>query len=554
VARPPHFHVSRVFLHTVKTLKAIAVLALAGSLPVAWHFVKPPDASRSAGPPPGHTDRLEKLPDFDSRQSAALFVGVREFSDKDMIEVPYAVDDAIDQAYAFVLSPNIRLVPPNRTILAIAGAPQKPESAQRLSQLREAGVKIHSARTDSDLIKFLQKQSTLAGPAGIMIASFASHGFTQDGHSYVLASDSTFDQVALAVPLLSIFDIVAQSKALRSLVLIDACRDRIDRNRAGSGDERTRARLMEKTQGQVIFYAAASGQYAYDDPVHRNGVFTKALLDGLQCGAAGKIVTASTLHTFVERRVRAWLKENHKPVTNPATQFSFEGRALNMPLAGCSDDPPWSNPTRVAIKDRLLTVYEKDDVLWHQPAAANSHATIADLNGDERNEVLFGDPNGTVTAFDADQKKLWSADAQMRVPMALHALFATRFRSEKGDSVIALWRDPTAKTSRLAAIDANGRFRTHYDFPSFVTEIFLERQSGRSDPRVIATTADSFFIFKPKSLQKPEFHEEIGRIKSLAVEDQDGDGDNDIVLKTARGSRMYDFNGNAPTRNAKKQR
>jgi hypothetical protein len=41
--------------------------------------------------------------DFDPQYSAALFVGVRDFTDVTLAPVPYALDDAVDLAYEFAI-------------------------------------------------------------------------------------------------------------------------------------------------------------------------------------------------------------------------------------------------------------------------------------------------------------------------------------------------------------------------------------------------------------------------------------------------------------------
>ncbi len=70
-------------------------------------------------------------------ESAALFVGVREFTyDETLSDVPYAVDDAVDLAYAVAFDGKPRLVDTTRVILALSGEPQKPQSRRKLEQLR----------------------------------------------------------------------------------------------------------------------------------------------------------------------------------------------------------------------------------------------------------------------------------------------------------------------------------------------------------------------------------------------------------------------------------
>ncbi|NJL29938.1 MAG: hypothetical protein HC897_19600 [Thermoanaerobaculia bacterium] len=75
---------------------------------------------------------------FDPADSAGLFVGVSHFEDPRFAPVPFAVDDAVD--LAFVFSVELGLIRPERCVLALAGEPCKPQSAERLARLLAAGA------------------------------------------------------------------------------------------------------------------------------------------------------------------------------------------------------------------------------------------------------------------------------------------------------------------------------------------------------------------------------------------------------------------------------
>lgn len=81
---------------------------------------------------------------FDPSASAGVFVGVSQFEDSRIHEVPFAVDDAVDLAHLFALE--LGLVAPNRSVLALAGEPKKPGSVERLKRLLEQGARRTGAR------------------------------------------------------------------------------------------------------------------------------------------------------------------------------------------------------------------------------------------------------------------------------------------------------------------------------------------------------------------------------------------------------------------------
>jgi hypothetical protein len=275
-------------------------------------------------------------------ESAALFVGVRYFPyDPRLTEVKYAVDDAVDLAYVLAVDGETHLVPPERVVLALSGQPQKPKSQQNLDALISAGASVHTAG-QSDILTLLESQSRAVGRNGILIVAFATHGISEDGTQYLLTAESLVQHRETAIAESKVRDIITRAGVPRSIILLDACRQNLTSDRAGVPDPRSAAaalrRVMGDVNGQVVFSAAAAGEYAYDDDVRRNGVFTAAVIDGLRCGASTDsrgFVTVETLSSYVEERVLSWVQKHRDPTVRRATQLQFEGRAKSMPLATC---------------------------------------------------------------------------------------------------------------------------------------------------------------------------------------------------------------------------
>lgn len=290
-------------------------------------------------------------PAFDPAQSVALFVGIRSFRDDETLQnVPYAVDDAIDLAYVFALDPRVALVRPNRVALALSDQnPRKDLSKRRLAELKKNGATVVTA-SQSQILKILNRQAGLAGADGIFIVSFATHGFSDDGAQWLLAANSLFREHNTAIPAARVLDIVAASNATRSLILIDTCRERVQKDRSTVPEPAAAAALIQRmglTAGQVVLYGAAAGRWAYDDDVRQNGVFTGAVLDALQCRTGfdpGGVLTVNELSDAVERNVLRWIRTNRDPSVRNATQVNIDGAARTMPLAMCSRHPPPDPP------------------------------------------------------------------------------------------------------------------------------------------------------------------------------------------------------------------
>lgn len=279
---------------------------------------------------------------IDSNASAALFVGVRTFdADDSLAEVRYAVDDAIDLAYAFAIEPKSRLVDASRVVLALSGAPQKEESVKRLEMLHAAHARVVPAQ-QVEILKELEKQAAGVGPNGILIVTFATHGITEEGQRYLLAANSLLQHHRQTSLSEDVVRDIAGRPEMRSLLLIDACRTRLTADtRDGVSDPRSVAALLRDrtgVTGQAVLSAAAAGKYAYDDDARRNGVFTATVLEGLQCGAAldrEGYVTIDTLADYVEANVLDWIRRNRDRNARVATQLHFEGLMKKLAVSKC---------------------------------------------------------------------------------------------------------------------------------------------------------------------------------------------------------------------------
>ena len=148
-----------------------------------------------------------------------------------------------------------------------------------------------------------------------------------------------------------ICDVVSRNEVPRSLIFLDACRERLSRDRRGGDpDPRSVAALwhsMRSVNGQAVIAAAAAGGYAYDDDARRNGVFTENVIDGLRCGATTNsegFITVDTLYSYVSAHVLTWLQEHKDPATKRATQLRCENGTKQMPLSICVNRTASASP------------------------------------------------------------------------------------------------------------------------------------------------------------------------------------------------------------------
>ena len=524
----------------------VLVAVTATIVPLAMHGRRSVQRVSALPPPP-------PPPPFNPAQSAALFVGVSKFTHDEVAPVTYAVDDAVDLAYEFTFDMRVHLVEPSHVVLALSGKPVKVESEQRLRELEQAGVQIKPA-DQSDILALLHKQAAVAGKSGMLIVSLATHGFARDGVGYVLGASSLVRFPETNLSTAKLLDIIAASEAQRSLVFVDACRERLlERTRAAETDPVHALSIlygrMKRTRGQAIFYAAPAGRYAFDGD--GNGVFTKAVLEGLRCNASAprSVVTAETLATFVNRNVRDWIRKNHDPSAAAGIQWSFDGDAKNMPLALC-----WQPPGRIAggiavarvsVSASTLVAFDENGArLWSRRLdSAIARAEVVDLDADNRPEVVAA-TRQAVVAFDSAGNLRWSVneDGLPLREIAIGDVFRKHTRE-----VVALW-DAGAASSRLSVYAPDGQRLSTSTGRIRFEHVAIDRPTSHHAPKIIATGASLVALFHPKKIGsgKPEWSSRIaGKITRLRIVDYDQDGRNDIAIETANGRKVFlDFDGN----------
>jgi hypothetical protein len=488
---------------------------------------------------------------FDPSQSAALCIGVASFPKDSTLEIPYAADDAVDLAYKFAMDPRVRLVPPERVVIALSGPPRKDISKKRLQELLEAGAKKEPAGP-SDILRLLEKQAAKAGPGGILIVSVASHGFTRDGVQHILGSSSILEYPETALQMPRLLEIAARSAALRSLLLIDSCRNRLTEGTRGSPAIAPSITRMNRTSGQIVFSAATTGGYAYEGD--GNGVFTKAVLDGMSCMASLErgAVTFRTLQTFVEREVRMWIRKHRNTSIRAATHVSMDGSSQNMPLSICVPPrpPPPDDVDRVVRDGSTVFAFAANGArLWKATVPGEIlDAEGVDLDANGSHEVVVA--GDTITVLDHTGKLAWSVAEE---GLTLRQVFiADLLQNDPNHQIVALWEGGGSSTSsQVTMYAADGRRLSAYEHAGHLSHIAMDRPTSRHGYKFIVAGVDDhanatvvLLDTRTKPVWAGILLPPTERIDRLEVIDHDNDATRDIAVTTASGSSIYlDFAG-----------
>jgi hypothetical protein len=456
---------------------------------------------------------LQRTAGFDPAESAGLFVGVQKFTQDDSLaEVPFAVDDAVDLAYLFALE--LKLIRPERVQLLLSGETRKAESGERLNALVAAGAQRFSPSLSTVYFR-LHEQVKAAGAKGLLVVSFATHGYSVEGTHHLAAEDSVLAIRETAVVADRILDAVAQAATTRRLVFLDACRERLARTRgtgsagADSAMSEQLSRAIGRATGQVVLSAARPGEYACEDFERRNGVFTAAVIDGLRCEAETDrrgFVTVGALAEYVQHSVTGWAERQRAGgvLCSGGIDVHSDMPAKELPLAFCWKClPPESQPSHARVEGGVVEVFsEAGALLWvHKVNDTAVKAQVVDLNFDCKNEVVVGAASlgpdaGKVQALDYQGKDLWSVSAPREYIyqgshgelMSVRALeVAELFPRDQGRTrqVVVLYHDALGwYPARLSILDADGSLLSTYFHPGHLHFLSIGASKAGEPPQI----------------------------------------------------------------------
>ncbi|MCF7954285.1 MAG: caspase family protein [Phycisphaerae bacterium] len=255
-----------------------------------------------------------------SRQSAALFVGVNSFSeDNGLAGLKCAVNDAVEQAYVFVSE--LKLVKPENCILCLSGEPTNPFIGKMLELLKQSGVEVTTA-TKPKILQSLR----IVGRIGqsrqdIVIVSFSTHGFESRNGVYLMPTDGLrgfLDDTAIYSG--TVKDSISKSRAGKKLLILDACRERVENSKSGgTGDAMSERfqRAFAASTGFATLMSCSAGQYSYEDNESGHGVFSKFLLKALRGESPSDqrgFITVGSISEYVSANVSRWMLRNKPEV------------------------------------------------------------------------------------------------------------------------------------------------------------------------------------------------------------------------------------------------
>ncbi len=224
----------------------------------------------------------------------AICIGINDYEDNSIIDLKKARNDAIELG---------------KVLKEYGQFDRVYVMTDDLNPRGEDYPKLMNIRRKMDFLKgFIDAED-------LVLFSFSGHGIANsEGEGYLVTADSyreDFQGSSLKVK--EIIEWLKEVKVKKSLLLLDACREKFQEGKAINLNGLKAERFLQAEVG-AVFYSTKSGWFSYEEKEGDFGVFTRYVIDGLKGGAdstqiAGNgdgIVTFLELASFVEEGVSNW--------------------------------------------------------------------------------------------------------------------------------------------------------------------------------------------------------------------------------------------------------
>ncbi|MBK7058139.1 MAG: caspase family protein [Leptospiraceae bacterium] len=196
-------------------------------------------------------------------------------------------------------------------------------------------------------------------PDDLIVFYFSGHGISDyDENGFLVTADTVADKkfdTSLRVDW--IVKKFKEKKIKKSLLVLDACRDKLYTSKSSERDS-IKEKIYTEAEVAATFYSTKSGYYSYEDDDSDYGVFTKNLIYGMEGRADDNndgVVSFGELQQFVEKGVRDWsIKKNKQQ--KPFTKIYGERTGdLAITVAGKPE---------VSLADKKVVVPSRIGYVW----------------------------------------------------------------------------------------------------------------------------------------------------------------------------------------------
>jgi hypothetical protein len=134
---------------------------------------------------------------------------------------------------------------------------------------------------------------------------FSGHGMPHNGSDYLMPCDGDPGDIEnTAIPINFVTERLRRCGADNVILILDACRDQGSKSGEGIGNQATE---VARQKGVITFFSCSPNELSYEIEDLQQGIFTKALLEGL--GVQGKCATVERLDHYLNSRVPELIRQ-----------------------------------------------------------------------------------------------------------------------------------------------------------------------------------------------------------------------------------------------------
>ncbi|MFN5513543.1 MAG: SUMF1/EgtB/PvdO family nonheme iron enzyme, partial [Cyanobacteriota bacterium] len=233
------------------------------------------------------------------------------------------------------------------------------------------GAAAQRRPTRNALRHLLRKEIARAKGADNFWFFYAGHGIVHERQDFLLPCDGNPDDLTdTAIPISFVTDCLRECDAVNVVMVMDMCRNRVRGEAEGGRDigqgmgEQTLE--LAKERGIVTLFSCSRGERSYEIPALEQGVFTYALLEGLE-----RHTTPRALEQYLSQRVPALNREHGKRIQTPRV-IPEPGFKYDRPLLlSCATSADIAHLREEARDAELEGDYVRARELWWQVIEAD---------------------------------------------------------------------------------------------------------------------------------------------------------------------------------------
>jgi len=212
---------------------------------------------------------------------------------------------------------------------------------------------------------------------------FSGHGMRHKGYDYLMACDSDPGDVSgTAISISYVTEQLRRCGADNVVLILDACRSQGGKSGQGIGYQ---AAQVSREKGVITIFSCSPDELSYEINDLQQGIFTKALLEGL--GAQGRCATVERLNHYLNGRVPDLIRQYKKGDTSRQTPYMIAEPASKYHLILCpqyatkADVAPMKND---AFSAEIHKDFDLAEQLWIRVLAASPGGDMDAIKGLQR--------------------------------------------------------------------------------------------------------------------------------------------------------------------------